>query len=86
MSNNNFGTPVDLPIVDERRSASPSMSIWISRVHNAASALYQSGSTAQRPTTLLWVGRPFFDTTLNKPVWVASVRPTVWRDAAGAVV
>jgi hypothetical protein len=48
------------------------------------SALTQSGTTAQRPTSLLWVGRTYFDTTLGYPVWLLSTGPDVWVDATGA--
>lgn len=49
----------------------------------------RSGSTASRPTDSLpgrWIGESFFDTTLNKPIWLKSVNPDVWIDATGAVV
>ena len=46
----------------------------------------QSGATADRPTEGLWIGRRFYDTTLNKPIYVSAVKTTVWRDASGAVV
>lgn len=59
---------------------------WVDRVHAAVSSLYQSGTTANRPTELLWVGRSYFDTTLGYPVWVKSVKPAVWVSAAGVVV
>jgi hypothetical protein len=55
-------------------------------VFNLLFAMTQSGTTAQRPTTFLWFGRRFYDTTLGKPVYVASVGPTVWKDAAGNTV
>jgi hypothetical protein len=55
-------------------------------VFNLLTAFTQSGTTAQRPTTFLWIGRPYYDTTLGKPVYVNSVGPTVWHDAAGNVV
>lgn len=56
---------------------------WFSRVHTIVSSAQQSGPTAERPTVVLWIGRVFYDTTLNKPVYVAAVKPTVWRDASG---
>jgi hypothetical protein len=46
----------------------------------------QANTTANRPTTGLWVGRIFFDTTLTKPIWVKQVSPAVWVDATGTVV
>lgn len=61
---------------------------WFSRVHTVVSAAQQAGPTADRPTEKgeLWIGRSFYDTTINRPVYVAAVKPTVWRDAAGNVV
>ncbi|MHB1098442.1 MAG: hypothetical protein ACYCZR_02690 [Burkholderiales bacterium] len=44
------------------------------------------GTTANRPTKGLFIGMQYYDTTLNKPVWLNSVRPSVWKDAAGTTV
>jgi len=41
------------------------------------------GNTSQRPTSNLYQGRPYFDTTLGKPIWYDG---SVWRDATGATV
>ena len=46
----------------------------------------ESGTTANRPTEHLYIGKMYYDTTLNKPVWLSSVRPSVWKDAAGTTV
>lgn len=46
-------------------------------------SLTQSGTTANRPTKLLWTGRPYFDTTLGKPIWYKTAG---WVDATGAAV
>lgn len=59
---------------------------WFDRVHSVASAQQQAGPTAARPTSRLWIGRQFFDTTLGLPVYVKSVNPAVWVDGAGTVV
>lgn len=59
---------------------------WFTIVHNIVQALSTSGTTAQRPTTGLWVGRRYFDTTLGIPIWVQSLGPTVWVNATGAPV
>lgn len=45
----------------------------------------ESGVTADRPTSNLYVGRRFFDTTLGKPIYVKSLSPTVWVDGVGTV-
>jgi hypothetical protein len=41
---------------------------WITRAGQILGAASQSGTTADRPTTDLWIGRPYFDTTLNLPI------------------
>lgn len=38
---------------------------WFSAVSSLLIALTGSGTTVRRPIKLLWVGRPFFDTTLG---------------------
>jgi hypothetical protein len=43
--------------------------IFFTQVFNLLTAITASGTTAQRPTKLLWVGRPYFDTTLGYPIW-----------------
>lgn len=62
-----------------------SWATFFTNVYNICSALTQSGTTAQRPTKFLWVGRMYYDTTLGFPVWVNSVNPVVWHRANGAV-
>lgn len=59
---------------------------WTTRINQIANSLQTSGATAERPSTGLWIGRMFFDSTLGKPVWVKSVKPAVWVDASGVVV
>ena len=60
--------------------------VWFQRVHNVVIAQQQSGPTALRPKTGLYIGRRFYDETLNKPVYVRAVNPIVWRDAMGFAV
>lgn len=56
--------------------------IW--RILTAASS---SGPTTMRPTSSLFIGQPWYDTTLGYPVWVHSIGPPiVWHNAAGAAV
>ena len=48
----------------------------------------QAGTTAQRPTTNLYAGRYYFDTSLGangKPIWL-NKNATGWIDATGAAV
>lgn len=63
-----------------------SWSSWIGKVRMLAGTLNDYGTTANRPTQDIWVGRFYFDTTLNKPIWVKTVSPIVWVDATSAVV
>ena len=64
------------------------LSSWLSQqAFPVIQAGHQANTTALRPVNGLWVGRIFFDTTLNKPVWVKTVgAPAVWVDATGAAV
>lgn len=59
---------------------------WFTQVFVICFSIQESGTTAERPTKSLWIGRRYYDRTLNKPVYVSSVNPTVWRDASSAVV
>lgn len=60
---------------------------YLSLVQLVADTLTQSGTTAQRPSTRLWVGRFYYDTTIGLPIWVSAVTPSiVWKDAAGNTV
>lgn len=66
---------------------SPAWQAWFSSLYRAVLGLTGVGATADRPTKYLFVGYgPFYDSTIGKPVWVKSLSPTVWQDAAGTVV
>lgn len=56
-------------------------SVFFSRVFEICFAVAQSGTTTQRPTVGLFIGRPYFDTTLGQPIWWEG---TEWVDATGA--
>lgn len=74
--------PVDTMTADRRLS--PPGYGWrnfFSAVWRLLSGLTQSGTTAQRPTTFLWVSRPYLDATLGIPIWWDG---TQWIDATGA--
>lgn len=59
---------------------------WFTQVFIICFAIQESGSTANRPVKNLWLGRRYYDTDLNKPMYVSSVNPTVWRDSQGVIV
>lgn len=82
---NGFGIPDD-NLSDKAGPTSMAWLQWFQRVQNVATALSQSGPTATRPATGLWIGRRYFDTDLGIPVWVSAVKPAVWVDATGATV
>jgi len=79
-------TNPDGVIISNDGAATVPFAVWISRVNTIVNAVQNSGTTAQRPVTGLWIGRQFFDTTLGIPIWVQSVGPVVWVDATGAPV
>lgn len=81
-----FEYPSNTPVVDPQTGkATDAWNAWFSRAHLIVSSLQQSGTTADRPTKTLWIGRQYFDTDLGKMVFVKEVRPSVWVDGAGTV-
>jgi hypothetical protein len=69
-------------------SQSPEQLAWLEQLARIVNASVASGTTANRPTSLVYEGRPYFDTTLNKPIWVKSITGATvdWIDATGASV
>lgn len=53
---------------------------FFSKVGDVLTALTSSGTTAQRPTSFLWVGRFYWDETLGKPVYWSG---SGWVDSTG---
>lgn len=76
-------------IADKEGNITSDYSSWIHRAFLILFAVQQSGTTAQRPTTQsqIWIGRQFYDTTLNKPVYVSAISGSTitWRDASGTI-
>lgn len=68
---------------DPSISASGPWLNWSGRVSQLLTWIQQSGTTAQRPITGLYIGRRYFDTTLGYPVWYDG---TNWVSATGATV
>lgn len=75
--------PSPLNFIDAAGKITTEWVNWFSTLWSVAGSVDGSGTTAQRPTTDLFVGRQYFDTTLGKPIWLKSVRPTVWIKADG---
>jgi hypothetical protein len=59
---------------------------WFQRLWLVLDTIDTAGTTAQRPTVNLYVGKFFYDTTLGKPIWLHSANPNVWHDGSGASV
>lgn len=55
-------------------------------VQQVVFASSRSGPTTSRPTEKMdgrYIGEPYFDSTLGYTIWLESVNPDVWVDAAG---
>lgn len=82
--------PLQQEIVNKTKYANDPWASFFSSVYRQSVkselALEGTGTTSNRPTDNLWVGRTYLDTTLGKPIWVESLSPTVWIDATGATV
>lgn len=57
---------------------------WTNQIYKVVNAVSQSGTTAQRPAKI-YVGQMYFDTTLNRPIWV-NAAGTGWIKADGTAV
>lgn len=64
----------------------PAWAGWFSQAQQILQDLSSSGTTALRPTTVLYVGKAYFDTTLGIPIWMKTPATNTWVNAAGAVV
>ena len=66
--------------------ANPPTLPWYEQLALIVNALVSSGTTANRPTKFLWLGRRYWDEDLDKPVYVKSIGPpVVWVDGVGSV-
>jgi hypothetical protein len=82
----NFDYPSNTPIVGDKVPTLAWLQVF-QRWQTVVASEAQSGSTANRPTKSLWIGRRFFDTTLGYPVYVKQVKPSVvWVNGSGTPV
>lgn len=72
-------------VQDENGNVDSAWQSFFSDVYDAVVSLQNTGPTTKRPTTALFIGMSFFDSTLNKPIWLRSARPNVWVTADGLV-
>lgn len=77
-----------LQIADKNGQITPPFASWFHKAFVLLFAIQQSGTTASRPTKQMWVGRPYFDTTINKPIWAKTISgvTVTWVDATGTTV
>lgn len=84
------GTPPSTQIVGSGGILTPVWQAFLSAVGYFLRPLGSSGPTANRPVNSaaapLYIGQPYFDTTLGYPVFVKSTNPTVWVNGAGTAV
>jgi len=71
--------------------SSPIMPVWANWFTSAwrlLNTIEASGPTSKRPVSNLFIGMTYFDTTLNKPIWLKSFSAgvSVWIDATGTSV
>jgi hypothetical protein len=82
-----FSSPGTQQIADANGNVTDVYAQYFSQMTRIVQTLQVSGTTAQRPTTNLWVGRFYYDETLGKPIWFhAFGSPDVWHDGAGVSV
>jgi hypothetical protein len=83
-----IGQPPTNQIADQQGNVTPGWQPMFSAAIQILQALTLSGTTANRPTKFIWVGRPYFDTTIGKPIWAKSwaAGTTSWVDATGGAV
>lgn len=75
--------PIAEPIASKVGKAAGAWPNWFGQVFRICFDVQNSGPTASRPSTNLYPGKFYFDTTLGKPVWV-NTTSTGWVDATGA--
>lgn len=63
---------------DRKVFLDPQWLAWLQSVQLWLFPNGNNGTTANRPTTNLYTGQQFFDTTLGFPVYLKSQNPTVW--------
>jgi hypothetical protein len=86
MPNNFNANPPITPIMGPNGQLPKEWMSVFQQISNAINPLYQYGTTIQRPTTGVYLGQMFFDTTLGYPVFIKSLNPIVWVNGAGATV
>lgn len=71
------------PLTEKTGVAGRGFSAWLMQVFRICFDVQNSGTTADRPSTNLYTGKPYFDTTLGIPIWFKTAG---WVNSAGAPV
>jgi len=77
------------PVLTEDGSVTIDYGVFFHQIQNIAYYSTRSGTTAHRPTSsseARWIGMPYFDTSLGKPVFLKIASTNVWVDGSGSVV
>ena len=65
-----FNSPVQTePTITGKVTIKSVWQNWLQMVQIFLSGMTDYGPTSARPAKDLWIGRPFFDTTINVPVY-----------------
>lgn len=74
-------------IAESNGNITASYRSWLVSVQTWLGPIGKSGSTSTRPTSGLYVGQQYFDTTLGYPVFLKTVGPpSVWVNGSGSPV
>ena len=88
------GPNIQLPsinqtLVDDQGIVHPEWQTLFRALQQTAYNITRSGPTASRPTAILhgyYIGMQYYDTTLNKPIFLTSTNPFIWKDGTGTTV
>ena len=77
------------PTVTDQGTPSIDYMNFYHALNDTVFAMTRNGPTSSRPASSMpgrFIGMPFFDTTLGKPVFLKIASTSVWVDATGASV
>lgn len=80
--------PFTVQTDDERQSLTQEAAAFLSALQSISFYSTRNGPTASRPTgsSDRWIGMPYFDTSLGKPVFLKIASTNIWVDGSGAAV
>ena len=80
--------PIEQTVQNGTSIIRPPWFAWFKQVFLTCFSVQDSGTTAQRPSNLpqpqqLWIGRRYFDTTVDQPVWWDGTKWVTWSASSG---